>query len=206
MRRLLIALSVLLLVVVPAAADAQTKTKTKTIDASVVVNHGQRPGDPGNCSAIAFAQWKHVPNVTSATVHFAVKTSGAPRPESVTRPGPAFDNHLVFVATYDVPPGADWVAFGKNWRDGPGVDTCEASAIKLNDAIVRPVTVDLTITIDPVACSAARKRQSAKQKAVKKLQGRVSGAKGRQKARLKRALKAAKKSRDAAKAKVAEVC
>lgn len=204
MRRLLMALALLSLVVVPAAADAETRTKT--IDATVVVNHGQRPGDPGNCSAIAFAQWKHVPNVKSATVQYAVKTSGAPRKESESRSGPAFDNHFVFVATYDVPPGSDWVAFGKSWADGPIADTCEAKAIKLSGIIVRPVTVELTIEIDRVACLAARKKHSAKQTAVTRLQRRVSGAKGREKARLKKALKAAKKSRDAAKAKVAELC
>ena len=204
MRRLLIALALLPLVAAPAAANAQTKTKS--VPTTVVVNHGQRPTDPGNCSAIAFAQWKHVPNVQRATVHYAVKTSGAPRKESETRNGPAFDNHFEFVATYDVPAGSDWIAFGKNWRDGPGVDTCEGAAGKLDAAIVRPVTVELTIKIDPVACSAARKKHSAKQKAVTRLQGRVSGAKGREKARLRKALKAAKKSRDAAKANVAELC
>ena len=204
MRRLVIALALLPLVAVPAGAEAQTKTKT--VPATVVVNHGQRPTDPGNCSAIAFAQWKHVPNVQSATVRYAYKTSGDPRQESETRSGPAFDNHFEFVATYDVPAGSDWIAFAKNWRDGPGVDTCEGLAGKLDAIIVRPVTVELTIKIDPVACSAARKQHSRKQKAVAKLQGRVTGAKGREKARLKKALKAAKKSRDAATAKVAELC
>lgn len=32
--------------------------------------HGQRPGDPGDCSALVFVQWADVPGTTNATVFY----------------------------------------------------------------------------------------------------------------------------------------
>jgi hypothetical protein len=198
----------LLLVAVPAAADA--KTTTKTVDAIVVAKNGQKPTDPGNCAAILFAQWKHVPNVTSATVRFAVTTSQGPRAESVTQKGPAFDNHLVFIATFDVAQGSDWVAFGTSWRDGPGVETCAAMATKMSGAIVRPVTVELTIDSGAAACDAAQADVTRLQKKISQVNSKLKRAhrlnETRTIERLRIARSAYKRQLVKAQAKVRKLC
>jgi hypothetical protein len=48
------------------ATSASAATEVKTVKGEVVFAYGQRPGDPGNCSAIVFVKWPDQPRTISA--------------------------------------------------------------------------------------------------------------------------------------------
>ncbi len=114
---LLLAMSALL----GATSSAGAATVKITKPAQLVFHHGAKADDPGNCSALYFVQWPHVPNVTSATgvIH---RTDGTPKTEMAG--GPDFHNVSSTVITYTVPAGHDWVALGAGWADGPVANDC----------------------------------------------------------------------------------
>lgn len=183
------------------APIAHAATKQVTVPGTVVFTQAQKPGDPGNCAAPVFVQWKDVPNTISAVAHY--QRRGAPDSES--RPAP-FDDVYKWVATFTTAPGTHWIEVSVTWRDGPGVSTCEDITAKNRTLIGTAATVDLTITIDEAACTKAKAKVAERKRAVTRLQSRVSSAKGREKARLRRALKAAKTARDKAVRLVADSC
>lgn len=182
-------------------AWAQASTKTVTVPGTLVFQNQQRPGDPGNCSAVGFVQWVDVPNTVGATAFYTFK--GAERSKYAA---PPFDDVYKLVATYTVTPGSHWIQVTRNWADGPRANTCEEGRKKLEALVTNPVRVSLSVTIDDAACNVAKTTLAKRQSAVRRLQARVSGAKGEKRARLKRALANAKKSRDKAKQKVTATC
>jgi hypothetical protein len=105
------------------ATSASAATEVKTVKGEVIFAHGQRPTDPGNCSAIVFVQWADQPGTVSAKAFYTWK--GKEYSKVAESP---FNDTYEWVATYTVPPGQHWIQVGKGWRDGPGVDTCEDAA------------------------------------------------------------------------------
>ena len=96
-----------------------TSSKTVVVPARIVIKHGNRPSDPGNCSAVVFAQWKDVPGTTAATVSYVWQ--GEDHSVSGKAPFPAKFN---IVATYRVPEGYRWIVVGYSHADGPTPNDC----------------------------------------------------------------------------------
>jgi hypothetical protein len=185
------------------AAEAGARTKTVTVTGELIVQNGQRPTDPGNCSAIGFGRWKDVPGTIGARV---TKTSVRNGKESSDFFKPPFSDTYTFIATYKVEPGYHWGAISHSWSDGPRANDCSASAERVRALYLPTVKVELTIEVDEKACKAAQAKVTKRKRAVSALQAKVSGAKGARKQRLKRQLKAAKQSRDKAVEAAAKAC
>lgn len=197
--------SILALCVVALAlpvASAGAKTVQKTVPGELVFAHAQRPGDPGNCSAVVFVQWTDVPGTTNATAHYVYR--GAPGSKAGQAP---FDDTYEWVATYTVSPGAHWIQLTVSWADGPIANTCESTSEKQRAVYSGPVTVDLTVTLDPKLCVDAKAKLAARKKAVTALQKRLGDATTQKaKRKLRAKLTKAKAKRTTATTRVTEVC
>jgi hypothetical protein len=64
------------------------------VDGEVVFAYAQRPGDPGNCSAIVFVQWADVPGTVSAEAFYLWRGE-----EHSKVSEPPFDDTYEWVAT-----------------------------------------------------------------------------------------------------------
>jgi hypothetical protein len=184
------------------ASEAGARTKTMTVTGEFIVQNGQRPTDPGNCSAVGFGRWKDVPGTIGARV---TKTTVKGK-ESSDFFKPPFNDTYTFIATYQVQPGYHWGAISHSWSDGPRPNDCSVSAGRVRALYQPTVKVELTIEIDEKACKAAQAKVTKRKRAVSALQAKVSGAKGARKQRLRRQLKAAKRSRDKAVEAVGKAC
>lgn len=185
-----------------APAPASAKTKVETLPAQIVFAHAQRPGKPGDCSAVVFLQWPDVKNATAWKGFYTYKGV-----EQTKQMGPPpFDDTYKWVATYTVPPGSHWSAFPPSWRNGATPNDCSDMSEKQKAVYGTTARVEVTVEIDEAACKAARTTAAARVRKVNQLKARVARATGAEKKRLKRALTAAKTSRDKAAQKVAAVC
>lgn len=186
----------------PGSAAAQ-ETKTQTVSAEVVYTNGQRPGDPGNCSAVVFVKWADVPGTTAATAYYMFK--GEERSKAST---PPFDDTYEWVATYQVDPGFHWIQVGVSWSDGPAANDCSATREKYKTLISTEARVELQVpAVDEKACTAAKRARADRRKAVSKLQKKLRNAEGaKARKRINAKLKQAKTKRDNASARVKEVC
>jgi hypothetical protein len=190
---------VLMAVMVPTASAA---TKEKTVKGDVVFAHGQRVGDPGDCSAIVFVQWADVPGTTQATAFYTFQ--GEERSESLA---PPFNDAFKLVADYAVPAGHHWIAVSRSWKNGPVADTCEGSSEKQRQLIGTTARVELTVEIDPAVCNTAKVKLTARRKSVDRLKSQLRKASSQKakKALRSRIARAAAKRAKAAK-HVREVC
>jgi hypothetical protein len=190
---------VLMAVMVPTAT---ADTKEKTVKGEVVFEHGQRPGDPGDCSAIVFVKWADVPGTTLARAIYTF--NGSERSESLA---PPFDDTFKLVADYQVPAGHHWIAVGRSWSNGPVANTCEDTSERQKEIIGTEASVELTVEIDPKVCKAAKTKLTARRKAVNKLSTQLRKASSK---KAKKALRAkiakAKTKRANATKRVREVC
>jgi hypothetical protein len=184
-------------------ATASAKTTTKTVPGEVVFKYGQRPTDPGNCSAIVFVQWADVPGTTyaKALYTFNGKESSSGMLE------PPFNDTYEWVATYTVTPGSHWIQIGKGWSDGPVANTCQGTSDKQRTLFGTEASVELTIEIDPKLCKDAQKKLAARKQTVNKLKKQLRNAETQKaKNKLSAKLKKAKTKRGNAQKKVAELC
>jgi len=173
----------------PAAASAGTVTKT--VPAQYVFVHGQNPADPGNCSAIVFAQWTDVPGTISALARYTGLVDAAWGEQTESRPAP-FDDTYKWVATYTVPAGSHWIQIGKGWRDGPGVDDCADMSAKQPALYRAPVNVDLTIQ-ESAGCVSAHRKADKATASIATLQKKLKQASRRRRAAVKKQLSSAKR-------------
>jgi hypothetical protein len=150
------------------ATSASAKTEVKTVPGEVVFAYGQRPGDPGNCSAIVFVKWADQPRTISARAIYTFKgqerSQGAP---------PPFNDTYEWVATYTVPPGFHWIQVSKGWADGPVANTCEGTSAKQRTLIGTVARVELTVELDPKLCTAAKATLAARSKTVNRLKAQL---------------------------------
>lgn len=156
---------VLMAVMAPSASAA---TKEKTVKGEVVFAHGQRVGDPGDCSAVVFVQWADVPGTTRATAFYTFK--GEERSESAA---PPFHDAYKLVAEYTVPAGHHWIAVGKSWSNGPVANTCEDTSEKQKQLIGTVARVELTVELDPAVCNTAKAKLRARRKSVDRLKSQL---------------------------------
>lgn len=183
-------------------ASASAKTVQKTVPGELVFANGQRPGDPGNCSAIVFVQWADVPGTTNATAYYMFNGK-----EYSKAAPPPFNDSYEWVATYTVPPGAHWIQVGKGWSDGPVANTCEGTSAKQRTLFATPVRVELTVELDPKLCKDAQAKLAERKKAVTKIKGELRNATTQKaKSRLRAKLTRAKTKRDNAAKRIGEVC
>ena len=184
------------------APSATAATKVKTVDGELVFANGQRPGDPGDCSAVTFVQWADVPGTVSAKAIYTYTGE-----ERSTSAAPPFDDTYKLVADYQVPAGHHWIAVGKGWINGPGVRTCEDVRERHRQIFGTEARVELTIEIDPAACNAAKAKLAARKKAVSNLSSQLRKA-STQKAKkaLRSKIAKAKTKRAAAAKRVKAVC
>jgi len=193
---------VALLVMGLSATTASAATEVKTVKGEVVFAYGQRPGDPGNCSAIVFVKWPDQPRTVSATAFYTFK--GQERSQVAA---PPFNDTYEWVATYTVTPGYHWIQVGKSWKDGPVADTCEGISAKQRTLIGTEARVELTLAPDPKVCKAAKTTLTAKRKAVTKLKAQLRNASSaKAKSRLRTKLTAAKAKQAKALKRVGQVC
>jgi hypothetical protein len=185
------------------AAPASAATKVKTVDAEVVFKNGNRPGDPGNCSAITFVQWRDVPGTVSAKVIWTRDDSE----HSMSKEAP-FDDVYTWVATYTVQPGYHWISIGKSWVDGFPVNDCSALRDRIRAAYdTTAAKAELTVEVDPKVCNAAKKAAAARRKSVSSLQKQLNAAtSAKAKKRLRAKLTTAKSKRAKAIKRVKSVC
>lgn len=197
--------SALALAVVALAAAtplASAKTTTVTIPAEFVVLNGQRPGDPGDCSAIGFVKWPDRPGTVSARAIYTYEGSEASKTAV-----PPFDDTYEWVATYQVPAGFHWIAISKSWVNGSQPNTCESYVPKILALYGTTARVELEVEIDPRVCTAARARLATSQKRVTALAGQLQDAStARRRAALRAALERAKAKRTKAREAVREAC
>lgn len=139
-----------LLAVAAPTALAAGQPVTKTVAAEIVIEHGSRPGKPGHCSAVSFAQWKKVPGTRSASVSYVF----AERDYSKSGSAP-FDNTYEWVRKYTAPGGSDRIQLGKSWVNGSKPNDCSEAAAYYDEHYVKGALVVLTID-----CSAKRTTQS----------------------------------------------
>lgn len=183
-------------------ASATAKTVEKTVPGELVFQHGQRPGDPGNCSGVVFAQWKDVPGTVSATAYYVYR--GAETSKSAQ---PPFNDVYEWVATYTVSPGAHWIQLGVSWADGPVVNTCADVNEKQRAVYTGPVRVELTVEIDPKVCKDAQAKLSARRKVVTTVRKRLNNATTQKaKNKLRGKLERARTKRATAAKRVTELC
>jgi hypothetical protein len=182
-------------------ASAAT-TKVKTVPAEIVFANGNRPGDAGNCSAIVFGRWRHVPNTISATVEYTWKG------EAHSKTGtPPWDDIYEWVATYTVEPGYHWIAISQSWRDGPLPSDCSDMVETARQRYSTTAVAKLTVEIDPAKCKAATDRAKARRRAVNGLRAQLRSAEtARAKNRLRARLENAKERRSKAIARMKAAC
>jgi hypothetical protein len=184
------------------ATTASAATEVKTVKGEVVFAYGQKPGDPGNCSAIVFVKWPDQPRTVSATAFYTFK--GQERSQVAA---PPFNDTYEWVATYTVTPGYHWIQVGKSWKDGPVADTCEGTSAKQRTIIGTEARVELTLGIDPKLCTSAQAALTAKRKAVNKLKAQLRKASTKSaKSKLSKKLATAKSKQAKAAKRVGEVC
>lgn len=201
--RAILALSLLALVGSPAPAGA-APTTTKTVDGEVIFEHGARPTDPGNCSAIVFVQWKDLPGTISATAFYLWRE----KEYSETRQ-PPFDDHYEWVRVYDAPAGYHRIQVGKAWGDGPNPNDCSESSARQKEFFGTEARVVLTIQPegDSKECAAALKTLRKRNRAVARLKGQIRKASTENaKDRLRAKLAKAKARRAKAASRVAKLC
>jgi hypothetical protein len=142
------------LALAPTAAGADTPTKTRTVPGQIVFEHGANPTRPGNCSALAFVKWAHVPDVISVRAFYTWRT----RPTSVAGK-PPYDDRITFIRDYAVPAGSHWLIVSRGWGDGPRPSDCsDMSARQRTFFPSTQARVELTIDAAPAACRAAKAR------------------------------------------------
>lgn len=165
-----------LLVLVAALAvplsTAQARTTTKTVPGTVVFANGQKPSNPGNCSAIVFVQWKDVPNTVSATAFYLFKG----KEYSKASPSP-FNDTYSWVVKYVVPAGSHWIQVGKGWSAGPVANDCSGTSAKQKGLFGTQARVVLTIDADAAACEAAKAQVTKLEKKIADLTRRIKRAK-----------------------------
>jgi hypothetical protein len=184
------------------ATTASAATKTKTVDAEIVFEKGNRPGDPGNCSSVVFGKWKDVPGTTAATVYYTWRGT-----EYSVSGEPPWNDTYEWVATYTVEPGYHWLEISTSWSDGPRPNDCSSQVETAKERYSTEGRAELTIEIDPAKCKAA-------EKAVTKWRGKVTSIKAQlRKAETKRAkrqlnakLTAAKEKRGRAVKRAGDLC
>ena len=183
----------------PAAAAPNT---TKTVDAQVIFEHGARADDPGNCSAIAFVQWKDVPGTISAKAIYTWRGS-----EYTKVAEPPFNDEYEWVIAYKAPAGTHRIQVGKGWSDGPVASDCSDHSAKQKEDFSVPAKVELTIENvgETEACAAALKKLRALNKTVRRLKGKLRKATG-DKSALRAQLAGAQKKRAKAAARVRREC
>lgn len=186
------------------ASAASAATVTKTVPAVFVFEHGQNPTDPGNCSAVSFAQWTAVLGTISATAKYTSLLNAAWGERSESRRAP-FDDTYTWVKTYAAPPGTNRIQLGKGWRDGPGVDDCSDMNARAPSGYRGVPTVELTIE-EPAACAAARKRLAKAEKQIATLRKRLKAAPVRRRAGIKLQIRRASKEKRAATRLVSRRC
>ena len=199
--RLLAVLCAALAVAITAPA-ATAATKVKTVPAEIVFKNGNRPGDPGNCSALVFGRWKDVQGTVAATVHYLWRGS-----EYSKSGEPPWDDTYTWVATYTVDPGYHWLEISTSWADGPRAIDCCSQIETYKERYSVEARAELTVEIDPAKCKAAKK-------AVTKWRGRVNELKAalndattkRAKKRLNAKLTSAKAARSRANKRAGELC
>jgi hypothetical protein len=197
--RFVLPVLVLMAVIAPTASAA---TKEKTVKGEVVFAHGQRPGDPGDCSAIVFVKWADVPGTVSARAIYTF--NGSERSESLPAP---FNDTFKFVADYQVPAGYHWIAVGRSWANGPVANTCEETSEKQKQIIGTEASVELTVEIDPAVCNAAKAKLAARKKAVSQLSSQLRKATSQKaKKAFRSKIAKAKTKRAAAAKRVHDVC
>jgi hypothetical protein len=197
--RFVLPVLVLMAVMAPTSSAA---TKEKTVKGDVVFAHGQRPGDPGDCSAIVFVKWADVPGTVSARAIYTF--NGSERSESLPAP---FNDTFKFVADYQVPAGYHWIAVGRSWANGPVANTCEETSEKQKQIIGTEASVELTVEIDPAVCNAAKAKLAARKKAVSQLSSQLRKATSQKaKKALRSKIAKAKTKRAAAAKRVHDVC
>jgi hypothetical protein len=184
------------------APTASAATKVKTVKGEVVFANGQRPGDPGDCSAIVFVQWADVPGTTLARAIYTF--NGSERSVSVA---PPFNDTFKLVADYQVAAGYHWIAVGRSWSNGPVANTCEDTTEKQRQIIGTIASVELTVEIDPAVCKSAKAKLTARKKAVSTLTSQLRKATSQKaKKTLRAKLDTAKAKRAKAAKRVTEVC
>jgi hypothetical protein len=141
------------------AADAVAQSKTVTVPGTLVFEHGENPDDPGNCSAIIFAQWSHDPQLKVISARAVVFPPEGERSTSKDAP---FDDTYTWVLTYTAPAGTHRIAIGKSWGDGPVIpnDCSDANAVHLSQWPNHEARIELTVDTT-AACTAAQKRVTA---------------------------------------------
>ncbi len=120
------------------ASLASAVAKPRTVPAQIVYEHGNRPGDPGNCSAVVFAQWEHVP-ASSVVVRYSY--NGVATSKASAFP---FDNEYQLVKLYVAPVGYDRVNLGGSWADGPIANDCSDKEPKQRALLGTEATVEIT--------------------------------------------------------------
>jgi hypothetical protein len=202
--RLVATLAAVVVATAIGSGTASAATVTKTVPAEYAFVHGQKPTDPGNCSAIAFAQWADVPGTIAATAHYTSLSNGSWGERTESRNAP-FDDTYTWVTTYTVPSGSHWIALGKAWRDGPGVDDCSAGSVRQQAFYRPPVSVELTIEEAP-ACVAVRSSATKATAAIASLKRQLKHASGKRKAALRKKLNRARSDLQRAQAGIKTRC
>lgn len=136
-------LSLAALALFPASSFADTVLKS--VDGTIIFANGSNPTNPGNCSAVVFAQWKHVPNTVYATAS-TVRSNGKTVTQSAK--GPNFHDVNTTAKTYIAPAGNHWIVLGANW--GSGAKPCDGSQWQATQRASYPndVKIDLTLQGD----------------------------------------------------------
>jgi hypothetical protein len=130
----------------PASSSADVETLKKTVDAKIVFEYGANPARPGNCSAVAFAEWKDVPGTKSA---LATTVTAAGKKIEVTASAPDFHDYNHTAREYFAPPGSHRIIIGAGWGDGPKPNDCGLTSLKQRESLINPVTVELTFEGEP---------------------------------------------------------
>lgn len=184
------------------ATPALAETKTQTVDAEIVFQNGNRPGDPGNCSAVVFGKWKDVPGTTAATIHY--KWKGA----DYTKSGaPPWDDTYTWVASYTVEPGYHWIEISTSWSDGPVANDCSDAIATYKERYSTEAEAELTVEIDPAKCKAAQKALTKWRGSVNRLKGQLRDATTkRAKKQLNAKLTSAKAKRARAQKRAGQAC
>ena len=187
------------LLLLPSATALAQTTKTVTVPGTVVFQHGAKPTDPGNCSAIVFVQWTNDAKLKVLSARAVYTWAGAE--ESEIRQAP-FDDTYDWVRIYTVPPGSHWIAVTKSWADGPHANDCgDMNATHQAQIPNRQARVELTVD-NTAACAAARTKLTKASRAVSKAQtarSKAKSAKAKRRAGAKlRSARAGKKKADKA--------
>jgi hypothetical protein len=178
MRQLAVVLTAAAVLAVPSAARSGglggdvIEQETITLPARITVENGARKDRPGNCSAVSFAMWTHVPGSVSAHVYYTWR--GRDYDKQASKP---FSNRYKWVIEYRAPEGKDWIQLGKSWGDGPTPNDCSEAAAKYRKDYVREAFVDVVIESNK-ACKEARKALRAWTRQVDRLEGRRDGTPG----------------------------